>query len=101
MAVDLSRAAAAGFRAFGEAATYRPATGNDRAVTAIVGRPTAEAQLLGTGARAPALLADVAVSELAQPRRGDSIDIAGRAYTVRDFERDRAGATWRLTLGET
>ena len=101
--VDLSIAVAAGFRAFGEPARWRPATGPDQDITIIVNRPTGDAQLGGMVVSSPALTADVLASEVPAPRKGDALTSAadGKTYTVAARpERDRAGHAWRLTLGE-
>jgi len=85
---------------FGEGATYRPASGPDVLVTVIVDQPTREVQLFGGATRAPAVSVQLRVSEVAQPRKGDSIVIGGTTYAVRDAERDPLAAIWRVTLGE-
>ncbi len=86
---------------FAEAATYRPASGPDVAVSVIVDRPTREVSLGGLAVSAPAIACRLRSSEVAQPRKGDAITIGAATYTIAAApERESGGLIWHLTLGE-
>lgn len=77
-----ARAVNAGFRSFGQPATYTPAGGDPIVVTVIVSRPTETVGFGEAGFRGPAIVADLRAAEVASPGRGDALTISGTDYTV-------------------
>lgn len=89
------------FAVFGEAATYRaPASGSPELALRVIRREEPRDGLLGSaGIRvATATVADVQVTDLAQPEEGASLSVGDDDYTVRAFDRDGERLVWRLDL---
>lgn len=94
-----ARAAAAGFRTFGEAATYTPPAGEPVAVTVVRRQPSAEVSFGTAGFQGAALEADVRASEVAAPVSGASLVIGDQTFVVAAAPRqDAMGRIWTLPL---
>lgn len=92
---------AAPFAVFGEAATYTaPASGSPAVALRVIRREAPRDVALGfSGAALPAAtMADVRVSDLAQPVEGAALAIGAASYRVRSFDRDSERLVWRLDL---
>lgn len=81
------------------AATYTPAAGSPLDVRVIWSKPDEVWHGLQTGLVAPKLVADLRVSDVADPAEGDTIEIEGVTYTVDGAPmRDRERLVWKLGL---
>lgn len=81
------------------AATYTPAAGSPVAVRVIWSKSDEVWHGLQTGLVAPKLVADLRVSDVADPAEDDTIEIGGTTYTVDGApRRDREGLVWKLGL---
>ena len=108
MTVNLALAIASNFRHYGVAATYTPAVGAAVAVRVITTRGATEsAGMTRSGFRVAsedqsgALIADLRKSEVAAPKAGDSLTIAGTVYPIKGEPLlDSEGLVWRITLGK-
>lgn len=79
---------------------FRPAEGKGNAVRVILPKPETEADLGVGGLRAPLRIAEVRVSEIADPRKGDRLEVDGAVHVIRRAPKDRAGLIWLLDLDE-
>lgn len=100
MAIDRTALADACFEEFGEAATYTPSGGAAASVTVIVSAPDKVIGLGSVGAIVPNVIADLRLSDVAEPARGDAITVRGTNYTVSTVERMACGTINRLGLDE-
>lgn len=68
-------------------------------VRAVKASPTVDMDYQATRLRSDALIVDVMVSEVAQPRPDDAVVLNGDIYLVDgEPERDSEGLIWRLSL---
>ena len=109
MSVAARRAArAVVFDTFGVASDYRPADGGALSVRAIFGAPGEVERFASVGYSAPAHRARVLRSEVAAPKRGDTIAPLDEGHPYRHVTfrvaapptPDRLGLEWRLDLEE-
>lgn len=93
------RAAAAGFRTFGDAATYTPPAGDPVAVKVVRRQPSAEVAFGGAGFQGVAWEADLRASEVAAPAVGATLTIGAESFTVAAAPRqDATGRIFTLPL---
>lgn len=100
--IDFQPIADACFDAFGVAATYSPAVGEDAAVTIIIRQPDEVMDFeLGRGI-AHAIRLDVRKSEVAlAPKRGDLFTTETKAYSViGDARADSERLVWSCPAAE-
>ena len=83
---------------FGVAATYTPQVGSPVAVTLIWTRPDDTVELSGMATRLPKRVGKVRVSQLADPKKGDTLTVGAATFTVGDRHRDELGLEWSLDL---
>ncbi len=57
-----------------------------------------DAALLGVGISRPSVLADVRVTELAQPAEGGTLAVGAESFRVRTFRKDAERVVWQLDL---
>lgn len=95
------RAAAAGFRTFGDAATYTPPAGSPVAVTVVRRSATEESAFLSTGFRGTAWEADLRASEVAAPVKGAVLVIGAETFEVVNVRQDASARVFTLALRET
>ncbi len=88
----------AGFRTFGQDATYQPIGGGSLVVRVILGQATEVSGLFDAGLAAPAHIADVRIAEVAAPQTGDLLTVEGTTYIVRQAHQDPERLVWRLDL---
>lgn len=91
---------AAAFARFGTPADYYPQTGpGPIAVTAIFNKGKGVGGQTDSGVAIHQYTCDVRVSEIAQPVKGDVIEIEGRQFVVAGSPNlDREGEAWQLDL---
>ena len=88
----------AGFRTFGQGATYQSVGGGSLTVRVILGQATEVSGLFDAGLAAPAHVADVRIAEVAAPLSGDLLIVDGATYIVRQARQDAERLVWRLDL---
>ena len=88
----------AGFRTFGQGATYQSVGGGSLTVRVILGQATEVSGLFDAGLAAPAHVADVRITEVAAPQTGDLLIVDGATYIVRQARQDAERLVWRLDL---
>ena len=98
MAVDLSRVAAAGHRAFGRDATYRAPDGATMAITVVLSRPDVDTGLFQTGTIAATVVADIQTVDVPQVLAGAELKIEGETFEVLKPMRDPERLVWRCPL---
>lgn len=87
------------FSTFGQTATYTPASGPPVTVTAVLSRPDTEIDVGVSGLHVPSWRAEVRVVELpAGAAKGDTLDVDGQSFRVRQITRDAPQVVAKLDL---
>lgn len=96
---DFSVVDEAVFAEFGRAATYTPQAGAPVAVTVVLDQPVETAGVGALRGRVPATRIRLRKSEVAAPKRGDSVTIAAQTYKVESAPvLDAEGLVWTVGL---
>lgn len=84
----------------GADATYTPVGGSALSVRAVTETRRLDQQFepFRTGAIVTAYSAEVRASEVAQPQKGDTLQVNSRTFKVMSFEPDADKLSWRLDL---
>lgn len=100
MTVDFSSTAvAATFAAFGEEILYRPAGSAERSIRAIVRKPDTIVGVYDTRISTATMLMEVRASDIAAPRRGDTILYQSTSYEVQGTpQADVQRLVWSLKV---
>lgn len=89
------------FDEFAEAVTYTPAAGGGPlAVTVILDRGVERSGLGELGTRVGGSVARLRASEVAAPKRGDTLAVGADTFKVMGAARDLAGTIWTLDLNK-
>jgi hypothetical protein len=91
-----------------EDAVFTPAAGSAVDVRAVITRSQVDSFSLGRAGlrlspsdQAVSIVADIRRSDVAVPKKGDSLTVGALTYPVREIPvLDAQSLTWRLTLGE-
>jgi hypothetical protein len=83
---------------FATAAVYAPASSPAIEVTILWDRPDESIGLAGIATRLGATVARVRVSEIADPKKGETLTIDGTVYAIGNRDRDPLALEWRLDL---
>jgi hypothetical protein len=75
--------------------------GDPAPVRVVMSQPDTDAGLLDVGVRDSAVVASVRVSEVVEPREGDSLTVGSVTWRIRARRRDALALIWRLELQET
>ena len=85
----------------GQDATYRPKAGGSIPLRAVIVDQGDQSQgVLGLQVQAAVMLVDIQASDVAQPVRGDFIDLTRpiASWKVNSFTAAKDGVTWQLSL---